>query len=443
MLYNMSPLPFLSKSRGIRNLLSRIKTVFINFGISSKKFERLLIKYSTVTKDLGCVPTFPITAVTLKRHPKVIRKLSQNGIEFAVHGYIHTDYGVLTLEEQVRHFKKAISTFVNCMVPYTGFRAPFVRTNNQTFQALSSLGFLYDSSDIVHWDVIDGIDYSENARSEYRRILDFYQSRKAQDYLVLPRLVDGFVEIPVSMPDDEIMVERLDITDEKRISEIWGAILESSYDRGELLTLQLHPERISFCEKALIDIMRRSKALEPWIWVASLKEIARWWQEKESFNFDICTLNNGLYRVKSHCSNRATILLKNVKVNVPKIGWFNGYESISAKEFLVESPVRPVIGLRKDSPAAMIKFFRREGYIVELDAEPGNCGIYFGNLTDFSEDDEKLLSREAEKSDAPLIRYWRWPNQTRSALSITGDIDSITLKDFVLRIFENWFQKRN
>ena len=401
------------------------------------------MKYSTVTKNLGFVPTFPITAVTLKRHPKVIRELCQNGVEFAVHGYIHTDYGVLTLEEQVRHFKQAIDTFDNCTVPYTGFRAPFVRTNNQTFQALSNLGFPYDSSDVVHSDVIDGIEYSENARNEYRRILDFYQSRKAQDYLVLPRLIDGFVEIPVSMPDDEIMVERLDITDENKISEIWGAILESSYNRGELFTLQLHPERISFCEKALVDVMRRSKALEPWIWVASLKEIAQWWQEKENFNFEIHPQNSGIYRVKSNCADRATILLKNVKVNVPKNDWFNGYESISVREFLLESPVRPVIGLRKDSPMAMIKFFQREGYIVELDAEPKNCGIYFGNLTHFSEDDEKLLSREVEQSGAPLIRYWRWPNQARSALSITGDIDSITLKDFVLRIFENWLQKRN
>jgi hypothetical protein len=77
---------------------------------------------------------------------------------------------------------------------------------------------------------------------------------------------------------------------------------------------------------------------------------------------------------------------------------------------------------------------------VEQSNHPEDYGFYLNDLTQFTEADEKPLLERIEQSNAPLLRYWRWPHQARSALSITGDIDSITLIDFVLRIFENFFE---
>ena len=57
-----------------------------------------------------------------------------------------------------------------------------------------------------------------------------------------------------------------------------------------------------------------------------------------------------------------------------------------------------------------------------------------------TEGTEKRIVEEIEQSDAPLLRYWRWPDKARSAMSVTGDIDSVTLSDFVLRILENLHQ---
>ncbi len=412
------------------------------FGIFAGKYEDLLRRYSEITRQAGCVPTFPITAVTLRRHPKLIRELHQQGVEFAVHGYIHTDYGILPLKEQDRHFKKAIEVFKDCQVPFTGFRAPFVRVNNETFQALSDLGFFYDSSSVVHWEVISKDKHSRNSWAEYERILNFYKSQQAQNCLVLPRSIDGFIEIPVSMPDDEIMVDRLGIIDGKKISDIWKAILKRTYSRGELFTIQLHPERIPYCEKALLSVMREARKLEPPVWVATLKEIADWWREKDGFDFKIRHLGDNQYRVQANCSDRATILLKNIKADVPAEEWYGGYQSIAARDFVIESPRRPIIGVGPDSSSTAIKFLQGEGYIVEPGTPPENCGVYLGSLTHFNENDEKTLSREIERADAPLLRYWRWPDRARSACSVTGDIDSITLIDFALRIFENWRQNR-
>ena len=88
---------------------------------------------------------------------------------------------------------------------------------------------------------------------------------------MLTRFKDGFIEIPVSIPDDEAMVERLGITQGKDISAIWGDILQKTYDRGDLLTLQLHPERISLCETALNDTVKQSRRFDPPVWVATLR----------------------------------------------------------------------------------------------------------------------------------------------------------------------------
>ncbi len=440
MIVAMEIIPFLSKSRGTKNLLLRIGTILGRFGITSKRYEDMLNRYSVLTRNLGCVPTFPVTAVILRRHAKFIRELSQQGVEFAVHGYIHTDYGVLPLEEQAIHFKKAIDTFKSCQVPFTGFRAPFLRVNDQTPAALGRLEFPYDSSYAVQWDVVDKTKYPKQSWSAYDRLLDFYQPRKAQDYLALPRSINGFVEIPVSIPDDEVMVDRLGITDGREISEIWGAILQSTYNRGELFTLSLHPERISLCESALTDVLRQAKQLNPPFWVTTLREIAKWWKQRASFTFDISPQSNGRYRVQARCHEKATILLRNCTADVPVNEWSNGYQFISARDFVLESPVRPVIGVGLDSSLAAVSFLNSEGFMVERSDQPDNYGIYLSDLAQFGEADEKPLSEEIEQSDAPLLRYWRWPDHAKSALSVTGDIDSMTLVDFVLRIFENMRQ---
>ncbi len=421
-------------------MLLRVGTVFSRFGITSKRFEHRLNRYRAITEKLGCVPTFPLTPVTLKRHSALIRKLSEKGVEFAVHGYIHTDYSLISSKEQTRHFKKAVDAFRADQIPFEGFRAPYLRDSNKTPEVLSNLGFLYNSSHVIRWDVIEEAKYPQKAWSEYSRLIDFYQARSAQDYLSLPRFTNNLVEIPVSIPDDEVIVDRLGITDGNEITKVWKAILEAAYSRGELFTVQLHPERISFYEIALEYILQQARELKPPIWVATLGEIAEWWQERDGFRLEVSSEGNEKYRVKADCSGRATLLSRNCQIDGPVAEWSSGYQSISAREFVVESPKHPVIGVGLDSSPEAISFLKREGFVVERSDQPENYGIYLNDLADFQTADEKPLCETIGRSDAPVLRYWRWPHQARSALAITGDIDSITLIDFVLRVFETWHQ---
>jgi peptidoglycan/xylan/chitin deacetylase (PgdA/CDA1 family) len=430
----------LSKTRGIKNLLLRIISIFRRFGFTPKSFENKLERYFTAARSLGCRPTFAITAVTLARHPAFIRKLSRQGAELSVHGYIHTDYGLLSAGEQKRHFQKAIKVFQKCRIPFVGFRAPFLRINGNSPETLGSLGFVYDSSHPIHWEVIERSRYAADLWGQYDRLLEYYKQRESRHYLSLPRYTGNFLEIPVSIPDDEMMIDRLGITDKEEISRVWLAMLQKTYERGELFTMSFHPERVAYCEEAMRSVLRRAGELRPHVWVATLREIAAWWAERDKYSLELTLEGGDRYRVKARCNDRATILVRNCRVNTETTDWGFGYRAVPARDFVLESPLPPVVGVGLDSSPAVLGFLKREGYLAARSSRPEDYGIHLGHLEKFREIDEKPLADVLEKATAPLVRYWRWPDAARSALSVTGDIDSITLTDFGLRILENFVQ---
>ena len=56
---------------------------------------------------------------------------------------------------------------------------------------------------------------------------------------------------------------------------------------------------------------------------------------------------------------------------------------------------------------------------------------------------EREVLDAVERAPGPLVRISRWPNAARSALAVTGDIDALTLTDFVLRSWETREQRSN
>ena len=320
----------LAASRGARPTFGRIANILYRFGPTSRKMEDRLNKYVEITEKFSCFPTFAVTAVTLKRHPNLMKDLSKKGVELAVHGYVHADHKLLSLEEQVNHFQKASDVFEMHGIPFKGFRAPYLRTNSSTLEALIRQKFAYDSSQTIQWPVIEESKYSRRRLGEYNRLLDFYQPCDAATYLSLPSSTNGLLEIPVSIPDDEALVERLGITKEQEIVEIWGAMLKRTYASGELLVLQLHPERIQLCASALRSILQRAREAKPPVWIARLSEVAQWWKQRDEFNFEINNENNGQWRVRANCSDKGTVLMRNCKANVLTTDWADGYKSIDA-----------------------------------------------------------------------------------------------------------------
>ena len=54
----------------------------------------------------------------------------------------------------------------------------------------------------------------------------------------------------------------------------------------------------------------------------------------------------------------------------------------------------------------------------------------------FTTKDEGALLAEIEKAPLPLLRMWRWPDGMRSSFTISADVDSVTLMDFVRRAWQ-------
>ena len=264
-------LKFVFFSRGLKNGLSRLGAVKERFGFTPRKQMRFIDHYLLLLKQLNVKATFFITANILERHIKVIRKISSDNIEWGIHGFMHTDLSGLKLKDQREHIDKAVEIFDRCKMPFKGFRAPYLRTNTHTFKALADSGrFLYVSCGTVLWDEIYGQDYNyfKWAKIFYNPLL---HSSVTSDI----RTTNGITEIPVSLPDDDTLVDREGL-DAKSVLQLWKKILRVSHEKNEIFVLQLHPERIYELESALIDLVKEARSLKPAMWIVTLGELAEW-----------------------------------------------------------------------------------------------------------------------------------------------------------------------
>ena len=245
------------------------------YGITQEKMEKNLKKYCSVLSKHGIKSTIPITAVVLKRHINLMKKFQGFGIEFSIHGFTHEDMLALNSVEQKNQIEKAIKIFKKNSIPFYGFRAPYLRSNNTTKKILNNFG-LYDSSDTVFWDVLDP-KLIKGSEDLFQKILNLY---KPKQYSSLPRIYNGCISIPVSIPDDELLIDRLNIRNQKIIFNVWKKILDKAYARGEMFVIQLHPEKIGLCDKALEMLLEDILKRKPRIAILTLKEVAEWWKKR-------------------------------------------------------------------------------------------------------------------------------------------------------------------
>lgn len=229
--------------------------------------KRALADYTITAKS----STLFVPACVLRRYPWVYKK----DVNYAVHGYRHLDHSRMTLDEQKSHLEKAVEIFTEFGAGRRGFRAPYLKVNEETLGLLSEMGFLYDSSCSFYWDVLS----KDRADPQVQRILDYYQPKGDHSHRSLPFFEEGLLRIPVSLPDDEMLIDRLRIRDQDRLYDIWSEILKKSHDRDEMFVLLLHPERFHLAREALKRLLDKAESLG--MWTTSMKNIAVWWKDKK------------------------------------------------------------------------------------------------------------------------------------------------------------------
>jgi peptidoglycan/xylan/chitin deacetylase (PgdA/CDA1 family) len=417
------------RSRGPIGSAARTAKVFSRFGRTPGPMARRLDRYETITAEAGIVPTWPTTACVLARHPDFLRRYSERGIELALHGLVHGDHAALSRREQREAIARAADIFDRSGVPATGFRGPYLRYNGETLEVLRELGLRYHSSQAVLFPMNGG--EPETTRSIYHLVLKLYAPLDARRVAVRPRLNDGLVDIPVAIPDDEILTERLRLDDSARAAE-WLHVLEFTYARGDLFTVQLHPERITELGEALSATLADARRRQPRVFIARLDDIATWWQRRARFSLEVTRRGDGRYHVRLDADPDATLLVRGL--DVPRSPWFGGDAVSDAPEFEAQASRVPLVGVSKRSPADVTRFLAEEGFPVERSDDGEAYGAYVDVPS--AEWNESDILTSIEAAPGPIVRISRWPRGARSALAVTGDIDALTLKDFMLRSWE-------
>ena len=429
-------LRFVVKSKGAVGLLWRMGMLAKRFDIFGNKMKNAVLGIEQIGKKYRYKPTLIIPALVLKRHHKLLRHLSNANLECAIHGYTHKNFRPLDLQEQGSEIQKAKDVFNQLGIPACGFRAPYLSWNGYTNEAVEQNQLLWESNRTFIWNGFRNSKEPKLRKFKESAVRELYNPLDAEKNVLIPHLEGRIISIPISLPDDEILVDRLGIVDSEIISQLWIEIMEKTYERGEIFVLQFHPERFRFCQEAMESVLQRAAAYKkPSIWITSAKEIAEWWKEKSQFQFTFEATSERGYRVRCECTDRATILCRNFSDKASKTPFYHDYSIIEDREFFVESEnMKPCIGVHPRCSKKLCEFLANEGFCYEVSNENSEYSLFLEEYETFAQRDEMALLGKIEENAHPITRYWRWPAGIRSAFVTSHDLDSVTLTDFVLRL---------
>jgi peptidoglycan/xylan/chitin deacetylase (PgdA/CDA1 family) len=441
----MSLVAFSIKTKGLPAFVRRLGTVFTRFGFSEARTRRALRSVVAVVRSHRAAPTFFIPAVVLRRHPALIAAIAQEGAEIGVHGYVHNDYRLLSVAEQRAHVAQATAVFREARVAWQGFRNPYLGWTDESTGVFSDLGFTYDSNEAVIHDVVDLTAFSPNTQASYAKSLALFQALPCGVATLRPHFEGALVRLPTSIPDDEMLFDRLRITDPREIGRIWTSVMRRVYDLGGLYVLNLHPERAVLCRDALESLLVAAHSQPLPVWVASLEEIAAWWRERRAWRLSVTAQVTGRWLVEGAGDPRATVLARRLLVEGgAATPWCGADARLESGPRAVRAPLRPCVALSPAAPQDVEDYLCEQGYpTMRAPAQDASSyAVYLDLPAGLGETREERWRRRAdllqslEQAEAPLVRIGPWPDGARAALAITGDIDSVTIQDFFLRVLE-------
>lgn len=429
-------LVFTLKTKGVVGFILRVATLIKRFDFSGNKMKEAVLTIEQLGKKYKYRPALIVPALVLKRHHRLLNNLSGASLECAIHGYTHKNFKPLGLDEQVSEIRKAKGVFEQLQIHPYGFRAPYLSWNGHTGQAVQKNNLLWESNETFIWNGFEKSRLFKLRHFMEKAIHVLYDPLDGHKSVVIPRLQGDIVRIPVALPDDEILIDRLGITDSNKIGQVWGKILESTHQRGDIFVLQLHPERFPICREAMESLLDSALNSERGIWVTGMKEVAEWWKQKSRFEFAFEAAPGKGWRVHCQCTDRAVILGRNLPGKASQAAFYRDYRVIEERDFLVESENRkPCIAVHPRCSQTLLKFLADEGFAYEISDVDAGCSLFLKEYETFGRKNELDLLNKIEESPNPIVRYWLWPDAQKSAFVTSHDLDCVTLTDFLLRLF--------
>ena len=252
--------------KGFRGTIQRAAILPVRYGATTSKIHRCLNGMISLCERFDFEPTIATTVSVLDRHRELVSSLGD--VDVAVHGFHHVAYSRLTREQQANDLELAIRTLNRLGLSARGFRAPYLSVSRDTPRLLRSRGFLFDSSSI-EVSLPEGHSLSPD-------LLDLIRTRYGSQIQspTYQLREEGPIEFPVSLPDDELLVEGLRIRNSKVLFRILESMLLDAKSRSSLLVLQIHPERYQIFSDALELVLRKSQ--DEGACRLSLGEAAEW-----------------------------------------------------------------------------------------------------------------------------------------------------------------------
>jgi hypothetical protein len=126
------------------------------------------------------------------------------------------------------------------------------------------------------------------------------------------------------------------------------------------------------------------------------------------------------------------------------IPWSDTEVKLASRKCVVHAEKCPCIGLSLRTPEEVADFLLEQGYpymrCTDEEAEQYACYIDLpsglGKAREEQVRQRSSLVQQIEQLDAPFLRFGCWPDGQHAALAISGDIDSVTIQDFFLRVLE-------
>jgi len=419
-------------TRSIQSSVSRIGSVIHRYGWNEYKFVRYVKDFISLTEAYGITPTFPVPGAIVKKYGDVFRELQDAGAVFAAHGFVHVDYSRVSSGEFMNHLAMTKEAFSENRLVCNGFRFPFFRKRPRFHEELAGAGFTWDSSDVLSFPLLSD-NFSKGHLRDYERIKHTYEALEYHQCTAMPVLLNGLVEIPAGVPDDDMLVERLGIlsqTDERW--NIWQNMFETIYKDGSMLVLQAHPERFNTFKEPLRRLIENAAQTSN-VWMASMDEVAQWWKVRRNTEVFIQKGGRKRYRVIVKGDERVRVLVKNLHSERKDVLYMPEYSPVKQREFSLVTSRKPIVGIHPGAGRAIQGMLDREGIVWEESAEKENYNYFIPGDPKGAENDCKTILRNIEECPQQLIRIWKWPEDTRAALVITGDIDGLTMREILMR----------
>jgi len=264
---SLSRISHVLRESGLKQTVRKSLRTASRYGFSNRKMENNIQTFVDICRShdaQGC--TLFIPGIVLRREGEFIGGL-QSFAELGLHGLKHIHYDELSYDDQVRDFREGWGVLDSFGIKNGRiFRAPYGRANNETFRALKECGCGIDSSKTHIWDVLT----TDNRL--YAKALEWYAPATSPT----PYLENGVLEVPFSLPDDEMLIDRLNLPAEK-VASAWKRIVTKAAETDQLFVLQLHPNRIRALKGALESVIR--EANERSMPIGSIGTISRLWKD--------------------------------------------------------------------------------------------------------------------------------------------------------------------